>query len=95
MARPLSLSLVLLFSTLVTLISSNRAAGQLSAAGEAAVAGMDAAARSKKLTRLPYNHPGLAVDLGVGLWAWPIPSDADGDGDYDLVVSCPERRLVF
>lgn len=91
MARPLSLSLVLLFSTLVTLISSNRAAGQLSAAGEAAVAGMDAAARSKKLTRLPYNHPGLAVDLGVGLWAWPIPSDADGDGDYDLVVSCPDK----
>ncbi len=43
------------------------------------------------LTRLPYNHPGLVVDLGVGLWAWPIPGDADGDGDYDLVVSCPDK----
>jgi hypothetical protein len=37
-----------------------------------------------------YNHPGLAVDLGVGLWAWPLPMDWDGDGDLDLVVSCPD-----
>jgi len=22
------------------------------------------------LERLPYNNPGLVVDLGVGLWAW-------------------------
>jgi FG-GAP-like repeat len=43
------------------------------------------------LTRLPYNHPGLVVDLGVGLWAWPVPCDADGDGDYDLIVSCPDK----
>ncbi|HEY0981891.1 FG-GAP repeat domain-containing protein [Schlesneria sp.] len=43
------------------------------------------------LTRLPYNHPGLQVDLGVGLWAWPVPCDADGDGDYDLIVSCPDK----
>ena len=43
------------------------------------------------LERLPYNHPGLAVDLGVGLWAWPVPCDADGDGDYDLIVSCPDK----
>ena len=44
-----------------------------------------------QLEPLPYNHPGLAVDLGVGLWAWPIPCDADGDGDYDLIVSCPDK----
>lgn len=40
------------------------------------------------LVRLPYNHPGLTVDLGVGLWAWPLPMDWDSDGDLDLVVSC-------
>lgn len=44
-----------------------------------------------ELIRLPYNHPGLSVDLGVGLWAWPIVCDADGDGDYDLIVSCPDK----
>ncbi len=44
-----------------------------------------------ELTPLRYNHPGLAVDLGVGLWAWPVPCDADGDGDFDLVVSCPDK----
>src|SRR6187402_475400 len=43
------------------------------------------------LERIPYNNPGLAVDLGVGLWAWPVPCDADGDGDYDLIVSCPDK----
>ena len=43
------------------------------------------------LTKLPYNHPGLRVDLGVGLWAWPVPCDADGDGDFDLIVSCPDK----
>ena len=43
------------------------------------------------LERLPYNHLGLAVDLGVGLWAWPVPCDADGDGDFDLIVSCPDK----
>jgi hypothetical protein len=43
------------------------------------------------LDRLPYNHAGLAIDLGVGLWAWPVPCDADGDGDFDLVVSCPDK----
>ena len=42
------------------------------------------------LERLPYNHPGLTVDLGVGLWAWPLPMDWDGDGDLDLVVSCSD-----
>ena len=40
--------------------------------------------------RLPYNNPGLLVDLGVGLWAWPMPMDWDSDGDLDLVVSCPD-----
>lgn len=39
---------------------------------------------------LPYNHPGLKVDLGVGLWAWPLPMDYDQDGDLDLVVTCPD-----
>lgn len=43
------------------------------------------------LDRLKFNHPGLAVDLGVGLWAWPVPCDADGDGDFDLVVVCPDK----
>lgn len=43
------------------------------------------------LTQLPYNNPGLEVDLGVGLWAWPVPCDADGDGDFDLIVSCPDK----
>ena len=46
---------------------------------------------SADLERLPYNHPGLTVDLGVGLWAWPLPMDYDGDGDLDLVVSCPDK----
>lgn len=43
------------------------------------------------LEPVPYNNPGLAVDLGVGLWAWPVPCDADGDGDFDLIVSCPDK----
>jgi hypothetical protein len=43
------------------------------------------------LERLPFNNPGLVVDLGVGLWAWPVPCDADGDGDFDLIVSCPDK----
>ncbi len=43
------------------------------------------------LEPLPYNNPGLVVDLGVGLWAWPLPMDFDGDGDLDLVVSCPDK----
>jgi len=43
------------------------------------------------LERLPYNNPGLAVDLGVGLWAWPMPMDYDGDGDLDLLVACPDN----
>jgi hypothetical protein len=47
--------------------------------------------RAEGLEPLPYNHPGLVVDLGVGLWAWPVPCDADGDGDYDLIVSCPDK----
>ena len=43
------------------------------------------------LERLPYNHPGLVVDLEVGLWAWPVPLDYDGDGDNDLIVVCPDK----
>jgi len=43
------------------------------------------------LVRLPYNHPGLSVDLGVGLWAEPLPFDFDLDGDLDLVVVCPDK----
>ena len=49
------------------------------------------AACAQELKQLRYNHPGLAVDLGVGLWAWPVPCDADGDGDFDLIVSCPDK----
>ena len=48
-------------------------------------------AHDAPLQPLPYNHPGLHVDLGVGLWAWPIPWDVDGDGDNDLVVVCPDK----
>jgi hypothetical protein len=47
--------------------------------------------RADGLEQFKYNHPGLAVDLGVGLWAWPVPCDADGDGDFDLIVSCPDK----
>lgn len=50
-----------------------------------------AAASAEQLERIPYNNPGLVVDLGVGLWAWPLPMDYDGDGDMDLVVSCPDK----
>lgn len=49
------------------------------------------AAEESTLQQLPFNHPGLVVDLGVGLWAWPVPCDADGDGDFDLIVSCPDK----
>jgi predicted neuraminidase len=51
-----------------------------------------------KLQPLPYNHPGLTVDLGVGLWAWPMPIDYDGDGDLDLLVACsdvPSNGVYF
>ncbi|TWT57269.1 FG-GAP repeat protein [Thalassoglobus neptunius] len=44
-----------------------------------------------KLQPLPFNNPGLTVDLGVGLWAEPLPMDYDNDGDLDLVVSCPDK----
>ncbi|MGB7346413.1 MAG: exo-alpha-sialidase [Pirellulaceae bacterium] len=44
-----------------------------------------------KLQPLPYNNPGLEVDLGVGLWAYPLPLDYDGDGDMDLLVGCPDK----
>lgn len=53
---------------------------------------------SPKFERLPYNNPGLTVDLGVGLWASPLPIDYDEDGDYDLLVSCsdvPFNGLFF
>ena len=50
-----------------------------------------ALAQDHDLVPLAYNHPGMAVDLGVGLWAWPLPMDYDADGDLDLVVSCPDK----
>ena len=56
----------------------------------ASLALVSGVAFSADLPRLKYNHPGLAVDLGVGLWAWPLPLDYDEDGDLDLVVSCPD-----
>jgi len=55
-------------------------------------------AAAGELKKLEYNHPGLAVDLGVGLWAWPLPMDFDADGDLDLVVACsgkPSNGLYF
>lgn len=36
--------------------------------------------------KLPYNHPGLMTDLGVGLWAQPLPILRD-DGRFDLLVA--------
>lgn len=54
------------------------------------LAGASTQTGAADLRRLPYNHEGLVVDLGVGLWAWPLPMDYDGDGDRDLVVSCPD-----
>jgi hypothetical protein len=47
-------------------------------------------AEPQTLTPLPYNNPGLLVDLGVGLYAYPIPTDVDNDGDLDLLISCPD-----
>ncbi|RFC48489.1 MAG: putative neuraminidase (sialidase) [Verrucomicrobia bacterium] len=52
---------------------------------------LSAAEQDWKLQRMPYNHPGLAVDLAVGLWAWPLPLDYDDDGDLDLLVACPDK----
>src|SRR5438477_8198812 len=50
-----------------------------------------AALPAMALEPLPYNNPGLVVDLGVGLWAYPLPMDFDGDGNLDLVVVCPDK----
>lgn len=47
--------------------------------------------QAQNLERIKYNHPGLAVDLGVGLWAFPLPMDFTGDGKLDLVVDCPDK----
>lgn len=44
-----------------------------------------------KLRRVPYNNPGLVVDLGVGLWGSPFPMDFDGDGDYDLLCASADK----
>jgi hypothetical protein len=54
-------------------------------------AGAAEAPAGPALEPIPYNHPGLVTDLGVGLWAWPLPVDYDHDGDLDLVVSCPDK----
>ncbi len=55
------------------------------------IASQPAKAEDNLLKQLPYNNPGLVVDLGVGLWAWPVPWDVDSDGDFDLLVSCPDK----
>jgi hypothetical protein len=44
----------------------------------------------QQLKQIPYNNPGLLVDLGVGLWAWPIPMDYNDDGATDLLVVCTD-----
>lgn len=51
------------------------------AAGVPLALSLGVAAHDGPMQPLPYNHPGLHVDLGVGLWAWPVPWDVDGDGD--------------
>jgi hypothetical protein len=52
---------------------------------------LSCSAYSQELQRIPYNNPGLTVDLGVGLWAFPLPMDFNGDGKLDMVVSCPDK----
>ena len=64
--------------------------GRKALVGAAVAALLAAAPALAQLRRVQYNHPGLAVDLGVGLWAWPMPMDFDGDGDVDLLVACPD-----
>ncbi|MFP4502470.1 MAG: FG-GAP repeat domain-containing protein [Candidatus Hydrogenedentota bacterium] len=59
----------------------------IAAATLLALAATGAVAEDPDFTRVPYNNPGLVVDLGVGLWAQPLPMDADGDEDHDLVVA--------
>lgn len=86
-ARALLLPLLLLTAAAPTVVNAQGT----TAAAQAGVPAAATADAGRSLQRLPYNHPGLAVDLGVGLWAWPVPGDADGDGDYDLVVSCPDK----
>lgn len=48
-------------------------------------------AADSKFIRVPYNNPGLMVDLGVGLWASPMPVDFDGDGDNDLLCATADK----
>jgi len=61
-------------------------------------AGTGSAASAAMSIQLPYNHPELVVDLGVGLWAQPLPMDYDGDGDNDLLVvtaDVPSNGIYF
>lgn len=44
-------------------------------------------AHAEELERLPYNHPGLVVDVGVGLWAQPMVFDLDDNGTPDLLLA--------
>lgn len=67
---------------LVSLAASPAVAANAPAAGSAPAGG--------GFSKLPYNHPGLVTDLGVGLWAWPLPMDYNGDGLMDLVVVCTD-----
>ena len=52
-------------------------------------------ASANALERLPYNNPGLAVDLGVGLWAWSSSNfvDFDGDGIPDFLGRAEDGRF--
>lgn len=45
---------------------------------------------SSQLERIPYNNPGLTVDLAVGLRGWPLMMDYTGNGAVDLVVVCSD-----
>jgi hypothetical protein len=75
-----------------------RLEGNLLAAAEADPPPAAGQRPSRFSTKVPYNHPGLVVDLGVGLWAHPLPVDYDGDGDNDLLAATtdvPSNGIYF
>lgn len=72
---------------LLIAFSRNKAQSEVFKVSLRAIEELRATAPARELERLAYNHPGLAVDPGVGPRAAPLPMDFDGDGDGDLVVN--------